>query len=109
MAQAIVCLARHVIQNILKKKVFRKIEAKNGVKIEFAVWGEEVLRTQEKLQTAAKKTDNAERTDSQREKKRTSRKSGRVALSGVALGDVDFWTGHTSSAHLQLNVGALPI
>ena len=46
MAQAIFGLAPHLIQKNLniKKKYFEKFEAKNGVKIEFAVWGEEVLR-----------------------------------------------------------------
>ena len=46
-ARAIFGLARHVIQKNPKitKKYFEKFEAKNGVKIEFAVWGEEMLRS----------------------------------------------------------------
>ena len=46
MARAIFGLARHMIQKNLKikKKYFEKFEAKNGVKIDFAVWVEEVLR-----------------------------------------------------------------
>ena len=46
--------------------------------------------TQENSKNAAEKTENAEHADGQREQKRgESGKAGRVALSGIALGDMD--------------------
>ena len=57
MAQAIIGLARHVIQKNpkIKKNISKKFEAKNGVKIEFAVWGEEMLRLSRPVTTVAAK------------------------------------------------------